>query len=350
MRSKCGRPVEPLNGIESPRGIPPGPARRVKSCMPSEFELIARYFTRPATHAVLGIGDDAALVRPTRGMELAVSTDMLVEGTHFVPDTDPKRLGHKALAVNISDMAAMGANPRWAFLSLALPTAEASWLRSFSAGFFRLARAHGVELLGGDTTRGPLNICVTILGEVPRARALRRDGARAGDDVWVSGNIGTAAIGLAHQRRQVELPAAVAARCARALDQPQPRVQLGIALRAIATAAIDVSDGLAADLGHICERSRLAADVWIDRIPRAPMISRLAQQDIVERALTAGGDDYELCFTAPARRRTAIASVSERIGLPLSRIGGMRRGRGVRVLRADGAVLDLCQGGFDHFG
>ena len=318
--------------------------------MPSEFELIARYFTRPAKRAVLGVGDDAALLRIGRGMEVAVSTDMLVCGTHFVADTDPRKLGYKSLAVNLSDMAAMGATPRWVFLSLALPKAEAAWLRAFSAGFLGLAQAYGTELVGGDTTRGPLNICVTIMGEVPRGGALRRDRARAGDDVWVSGALGTAAIGLAHRLGRVRLPTAAAARCVRALEQPQPRVELGIRLRSIAHAAIDISDGLAADLGHICERSALGADVWVDQIPREQFVSRLAWQEIVEAALIAGGDDYELCFTAHVRRRNEIVALSRRLGLPLSRIGGMRGGRGVRLLRADGRAIAYRKGGFDHFG
>ncbi|RPI47653.1 MAG: thiamine-phosphate kinase [Betaproteobacteria bacterium] len=318
--------------------------------MPSEFELIARYFTRPVKRAVLGVGDDAALLRVGKGMEIAVSTDMLVCGTHFVAGADPRKLGHKSLAVNLSDMAAMAAVPRSVFLSLALPKAEPAWLRAFSAGFLALARAHGAELVGGDTTRGPLNICVTIMGEVPRGRALRRDHARAGDDVWVSGALGTAAIGLAHQQGRVQLSRAEAARCMRALEQPQPRVELGIALRSIAHAAIDVSDGLAADLGHICERSSLGADVWIDRIPRARVLGRLAQPEIVEQALIAGGDDYELCFTAPVRRRADVAALSRRLRLPLTRIGAMRSGRGVRLLRADGRAIQQRKGGWDHFG
>lgn len=318
--------------------------------MPSEFELIARYFTRPARRAVLGVGDDAALCRVGAGMELAVSTDMLVSGTHFVAQADPRRLGHKTLAVNLSDLAAMGATPRWALLCLSLPQVDAAWLRAFSRGFFDLADRFAVDLIGGDTTRGPLNLCVTIFGEVPRGQALRRDRARAGDDVWVSGELGTAALGLAQQQGRIALAPAAAARCRRALDLPQPRVALGLGLRGIANAAIDVSDGLVADLGHICERSGLGADVDLDRLPGSPLLVRVPDRALAAQAMLAGGDDYELCFTAAAKRRADIERLSIRLGLPLTRIGRMRKGRGVRVLRADGSVVRQSKRGFDHFG
>ena len=318
--------------------------------MPSEFELIARYFARPAKRTVLGVGDDAALLRAGPGMELAVSTDMLVGGTHFTDDADPHRLGHKALAVNLSDMAAMGAEPRWAFLALSLPAVDASWLRAFSTGFFALAREHGVDLAGGDTTRGPLNLCITIIGEVPRGRALRRESAKAGDDIWVSGMLGAAALGLGYRQALLTLSRRDAARCMRALDQPQPRLRLGMALRGLAHAAIDISDGLLADLGHICERSSLGADLWLDRIPRPRLSSKIEDGPRLLQALVAGGDDYELCFTAPIARRSAIARLSRRLRLPLTCVGTMRRGRKVRLLDADGRLVHYAKGGFDHFG
>jgi len=318
--------------------------------MPSEFELIARYFSRPAQHAVLGVGDDAALLRAHPGMELAVSTDMLVAGTHFFAGADPRLLGHKALAVNLSDMAAMGALPRWALLSLALPAADAVWLRAFSAGFLALARKHRVDLVGGDTTRGPLNLCVTIIGEVPQGKALRRDRAQDGDDVWVSGRLGDAALAVAQRRRRVRLSPSELARCARALEKPQPRIALGLALQGIARAAIDISDGLTADLGHICERSSLGADIWIEQVPRSNVVDRLLATRTGQEALLAGGDDYELCFTASVRARNRVAGLAARLGLPLTCVGHMRRGRSVRVLDPNGRVVRGYKQGFDHFG
>ena len=318
--------------------------------MPSEFEVIRRHFTRPPRHAVLGVGDDAALFRVRAGMELAVSTDMLVAGTHFFADADPRRLGHKALAVNLSDMAAMGAMPRWALLSLALPKVDPSWLRKFSAGLLALARAHDVDLVGGDTTRGPLNVCVTIIGETRRGRALRRDGARAGDEIWVSGCLGDAALAVAHRKRRLRLRGNELERCTRALDLPQPRVALGRALAGIAHSAIDLSDGLLADLGHICERSRLAAEVHLPAIPRSRTLERFAATPVGREALLAGGDDYELCFTAAPQARDRLRAVSGRIGLRLTPIGVMRQGRGVRVLDANGRRMTFGKLGFDHFG
>ena len=299
---------------------------------------------------MLGVGDDAALLRARRGMELAVSTDMLVAGTHFFAGADPRRLGHKALAVNLSDMAAMGAMPRWALLSIALPEIDASWLRNFSAGLFALARAHDVDVVGGDTTRGPLNVCVTVIGETRRGAALRRDGARPGDDIWVSGCLGDAALAVAHRNRRLGMTRAELARCTRALDLPQPRVALGLALAGVAHSAIDISDGLLADLGHICERSRLAAEVHVHAIPRSPTLDRLAATPVGRQALLAGGDDYELCFTAAPRARRRVLETAQRLRLRLARIGSMRRGRGVRLLAADGGRVALRTSGFDHFG
>ena len=318
--------------------------------MPSEFAVIRRHFTRPSRHAVLGDGDDDALFSARAGMELAVSTDMLVLGTHFFAEADPRRLGPKALAVNLSDMAAMGAVPRWALLALAVPRVDQSWLRQFSAGLLALARAHDVDLVGGDTSRGPLNICVTIVGETPRDEALRRDGARAGDEIWVSGSLGDAALAVAHRKRRLRLRVNEIARCMRALDLPRPRVALGRALLGIAHSAIDLSDGLLADLGHICERSQLAAEVHLPAIPRSRTLERFAATQVGREALLAGGDDYELCFTAAPRAGDRLRAVAKRIGLRLTPIGVMRRGRGVRVLDASGRRIALDKLGFDHFG
>ena len=317
----------------------------------SEFEIIRRFFTHPARNAVLGVGDDAAIVRARPGYEWVMTTDMLVAGRHFTRDADPEWLGHKALAVNLSDIAAMGAQPRWATLALALPRADARWLAAFARGFMRLARRHGVDLVGGDTTRGPLNICVQVVGEVPLGRALRRDGARAGDDVWVSGTLGDAALALTAQQL------GVAPRDRRALqsrlDAPAPRIALGMALRGIARSAIDVSDGLIADLGHICERSRVAAEVELGRVPVSAIVKRYLDRTPARAAVLAGGDDYELVFTAGRGERTAIARLAARLRLRVTRIGRtVRRRRGaapVTVLGPDGKSLAPARKGYEHF-
>ena len=316
--------------------------------MPSEFEIIARFFTRPAPGAVLGVGDDAALVRAGHGMDLAVATDMLVAGRHFLLDTDPRRLGHKALAVNLSDLAAMGAQPRWALLALALPEADEAWLAAFAQGFLALAQTHGVDLVGGDTTHGPLNVCVTVMGEVPDGAALRRDGARPGDDVWVSGTLGDAALALANLRQQVALAPHEAALVLPRLETPLPRVALGMALRGIAHSAIDVSDGLAADLGHILERSGLAATIEAARLPLSEPL-RAREGDALGWAL-AGGDDYELCFTAPPGVREVVEALGRDLGVALTRIGRTTAGAGLTVLDGAGRPLPLARTGFDHFG
>lgn len=329
--------------------------------MISEFDVIRRYFTRSSPGAVLGVGDDAALLRVSPGMELAVSTDMLVSGTHFLPDADPFLLGHKTLAVNISDLAAMGATPRWTLLSLSLPAADESWLERFSAGFFALAEQHGVELIGGDTTHGPLNLCVTIMGEVPQGMALRRDGAQVGDDIWVSGTLGNAALGLAHLQGKLHLPPAEVAACTAALHQPMPRVALGLALRGVAHSAIDISDGLLADLGHILENSNAGAEIRLDALPVPDVVHTLSPnpspasvggeglQSLTWRCILAGGDDYELCFTAPVSRRAEVEAISQKLGLPLTCIGTIVAGNGCTVRAADGSVIRMEDSGYDHF-
>ena len=321
--------------------------------MPSEFDLIARYFARPTPQAVLGPGDDCALLAPTPGMELAVTTDMLVAGTHFFADTDPRQLGWKTLAVNLSDLAAMGAQPRWVLLAGSLPDADERWIAAFADGLFAGAWRYGVDLVGGDTTRGPLNLCLTALGEVPAGTALRRDGARAGDDVWVSGQPGLAALGLAQLQGRTLLPEALATRCITALQKPTPRVELGLALRqgSLATAAIDVSDGLLADLGHIAERSRVSAEVFENQLPRLPTG---ADPLLARHCQLAGGDDYELVFAAPAEKRHQLAELAARLDLPLWRIGRIIDATGdtpdqVSLLDESGQPVPLSRKGFDHF-
>ncbi len=315
----------------------------------SEFDLIKRYFTQPSPTAELGVGDDAALVRVSPGMELAVSVDMLVSGTHFFADADPYFLGRKALAVNLSDLAAMGAQPRWALLAVALPQADEAWLRRFSEGFFGLARQHDVELIGGDTTRGPLNISVTIMGEAPQGTALRRSGARIGDDVWVSGRLGDAALALAHLQGSIRLPDASFAACAGALHDPQPRVPLGLALRGVARGAIDISDGLLADLGHILECSNVGADIRFDAVPVSDALRPYLSEAMGQHCVLAGGDDYELCFTAPAAERDTVAAIGRRLGLPLTRIGVIVAGNACTVRDKNGSIIKMGESGFDHF-
>jgi thiamine-monophosphate kinase len=315
----------------------------------SEFDVIARYFTRAPRHTTLAVGDDAALLSVSAGNDLAASTDMLVEGVHFFPDVDAQALGHKALAVNLSDLAAMGARPRWAMLSLALPDADVQWLEGFSRGFFALADKHGVDLIGGDTTRGPRNICVQIMGEVGRGKALRRDGAKIGDDIWVSGQLGDAAAAVAHRRGELNLAQAALDRCRTRLDWPTPRIALGLELSALAHSAIDVSDGLLGDLAHICERSGVGAKVEYSAVPCSADLRPLRDQARVVRAIVAGGDDYELCFTAAPSRAAEIEALSTMLDITLTRIGGIVEGDAVAVVDATGRTLTVKDKGFDHF-
>lgn len=315
--------------------------------MTSEFSLINRYFDRPLGHTALGIGDDAAILQPRADHELVASTDALVEGVHFFPAADPDKLGHKALAVNLSDLAAMAAEPRWALLALTLPDADERWVEQFAKGFFRLALEHAVDLVGGDTTRGPRSVTVTVLGETPAGKAVRRSGARAGDDIWISGTLGEAALGLQSITDKIPLPENLTRRCLTKLHTPLPRVALGRALRGIATAMIDVSDGLLADLGHIARASQLAADVSLAALP-LPVAEQLDSTRRYDAAL-AGGDDYELCFCAAPQERDRIGRVADRLQLPLTRIGVMTPGQGVRVIAANGALYQPQRIGFDHF-
>ncbi len=317
--------------------------------MPSEFELIAKYFTRPVRHTVLGVGDDAALLEATPGHELAATTDMLVEGVHFFADVSPLALGHKALAVNLSDLAAMGATPRWAMLALSLPAADEEWVKDFAAGFFALAERHDVDLIGGDTTRGPRNICVQAMGEVAQGRALRRDGAKPGDDVWISGHLGDAAAAVAHRKGELLLREPLLGHCQARLDRPAPRVELGVGLVGLASSAIDISDGLVGDLGHICERSGVGAEIGFGQIPCSAELMPLRHHAPVTRAILAGGDDYELCFTAAPGNRSGIDSLAGSLGLALTRIGRITEGGEVMVRDEKGQPMVLQEKGFDHF-
>ncbi|MBI2745721.1 MAG: thiamine-phosphate kinase [Burkholderiales bacterium] len=323
-----------------------------------EFDLIARYFQRPQrpyTGAVrLGVGDDCALLQPAPGTQLAISSDMLVEGRHFFADVDPATLGHKALAVNLSDLAACGARPLAFTLALSLPQADEAWLAPFARGLFALADAHDCQLIGGDTTRGPLNICITIFGEVPvtdsGSRALLRSGARPGDELWVSGTLGDARLALEalQGRRTLPPPLLQAARIR--LEQPTPRVTLGLALRGVASAALDVSDGLLGDLGHILRASGCGA--CIDTSLAAPLLATQGLALGAEERLSlvlAGGDDYELLFTAPASHAEAVVAAGRASGTPVTRIGRIEAAPGLRLVDAQGRPVPGRYASFDHF-
>ncbi len=315
-----------------------------------EFDLIARYFKRPVARAALGVGDDCALLRPAPGMQLAVSSDMLVEGRHFLPTVDPRKLGHKALAVNLSDLAACGARPLAFTLALALPAADPDWLGPFADGLLALADAHGCELVGGDTTRGPLTICITVFGEVPQGQALLRSGAQAGDDLYASGTVGDARLALEVFRGTLAPPAEVFAQARARMETPTPRVGLGLALRSVATSAIDVSDGLLGDLGHVLAGSRVGARIEADaaRSLLACPAKGLSCAQVLDLVL-AGGDDYELLFTAPPSARGAVKGASIQAETVVTRIGSIEATPGVRVAEADGRLVDGRFASFDHF-
>jgi len=311
-----------------------------------EFSLIHRIRRRAATRGdvVLGIGDDAALLRPPVGEVLVVSADTLNAGVHFPPETGAADIGWKALAVNLSDLAAMGATPAWMTLSLSLPAADADWLDAFLDGFLALAAQHDVALVGGDTTRGPLSIAVTALGFVPDGAALRRSGAQPGDEVWITGVPGEAAAGLAQWRLGEPVDPHLRAR----LDRPTPRVAAGISLRAIASACIDVSDGLAADLGHLLDASGAGATLELARLPRSDALAALTDAARWGHQL-AGGDDYELCFTAPAVQRERIVQALARCATPAQVIGRIEPDAGLRLLDPQGKAWIPATRGWDHF-
>ena len=325
-----------------------------------EFDLIARYFTRPTPRAVLGVGDDCALLQPKPGTQLAISSDMLVEGRHFFANVDPAALGHKALAVNLSDLAACGATPLAFTLALALPDVNETWLQGFSQGLLALADAHGCELVGGDTTQGPLNICITVFGAVPvvngKSQALLRSGARAGDDVYVSGTLGDARLALDALRGTLVLPADLLAQARLRLEQPTPRVALGQALRGVATAALDLSDGLLGDLGHILKASGVGAT--LDTSIAIQLIAACAHPACTTGLISlkkqlecvlAGGDDYELAFTAPPAARQAVLAAARLAETPVTRMGRIDAEPGLRLVDAQGQRLSGHYSSFDHF-
>lgn len=320
----------------------------------NEFDLIRTFFDRPTRRADLGIGDDCALLSPSPGMQWAVSTDMLVQGRHFFADVDPFALGHKALAVNLSDLAAMGAKPVAFTLALALPHIDKPWLQAFSQGLLALADTHGCELVGGDTTAGPLNISITVMGEVPQGQALTRSGARVGDDIYVSGHLGWARLGLAYLKGDLQLPPPLAQRAVQALERPQPQLALGLALRGRASACIDLSDGLSGDLSHILRRSGVGAIV--DEAALARTMSNTFDEalawPVAEKAqwVLAGGDDYALCFTAPVHARPHLDSLlsKDNTASP-QRIGQIQYGCCMQLRSSEGRLHDVRPDSFTHF-
>lgn len=317
--------------------------------MPGEFELIRRFFHAHTSHTVLGVGDDGALLQPRPDMQVVVSTDMLVAGTHFFPDADPALLGWKAAAVNVSDMAAMGANPRWITLALALSEADETWLAAFARGFRDCCEAFCVDWIGGDTTRGPLNLCATVFGEVPPGEAIRRDGAVHGDDIWVSGWPGMAALGLGHLRGEVQLLSGWIEPCLERLHRPMPRVALGIALRGLADAMLDVSDGLLGDLSHILDASGVGAMIEETALPVDGLLAACKRTELAMAALLSGGDDYELLFCAPREKRGQVEALARRLELPLHRIGRILDKSGLWMQRGNGVCEAVSPTGFDHF-
>ncbi len=322
-----------------------------------EFDLIARYFDRPVRRSALGIGDDCALLTPQPGMQLAVSCDMLVEGRHFLSTVDPERLGHKALAVNLSDLAACGAEPLAFTLALALPQADEAFLVAFSRGLLALADASGCELIGGDTTRGPLNICISVFGQVPlRATgtgALLRSGARPGDDLYVSGTLGDARLALEVFRGTVWLDGSSFDAVRKAMELPQPRISLGMGLRGLVSSAIDVSDGLLGDLAHVLQRSGVGAVVEVDSLPLSEVM-RSQPLSLQRLCALSGGDDYELLFTAPAEHAAGVAAAGAAAGVAVTRIGRITErsdagGARPRLVDAQGRPVDHLERSFDHF-
>ena len=329
-----------------------------------EFDLIERYFKAPAramrasdsVSLGIGIGDDCALLQPTAGMQLAISSDMLVEGRHFFADVDPYKLGHKALAVNLSDLAACGAKPLAFTLALSLPKADEAWLAPFSRGLLALAAEHDCALIGGDTTQGPLNICITVFGEVPKQQALLRSGAQVGDDIYVSGTLGDARLALEAMRDNVALPSEAFVAAKARLETPTPRVALGMALRGIASSAIDVSDGLLGDLGHILQQSHVGAVIDTSvamHLIAVQAINTLANPQFTPQKrlqyVLSGGDDYELAFTAPVAQRDAVHAASAKTATLVTRIGQIEAELGLRLTDAQGQTEPNNYGSFDHF-
>lgn len=330
-----------------------------------EFDLIQRFFKAgaDAMHPndekviALGIGDDCALLKPAAGEEIAITSDMLVEGRHFFMDANPGLLGRKALAVNLSDLAAMGAKPIGFTLSIALPNVDIAWLEAFSKGLFAVANQYSCPLIGGDTTAGPLTISITAFGSIPSGKAIRRSGAKVGDDIWASGTIGDARLALAALRHEITLPESDLKQIEHRMHNPTPRVELGMTIRELASAALDISDGLLGDLHHILKQSQVSAKVFLDQIPKSETLQKQSE-DIQNQFAASGGDDYEICFTAPTEKRDVIDEISIALNLPLTRIGSITEKVGaaekLSLFNKNGGLLDETKSAallksFDHF-
>jgi len=330
-----------------------------------EFDLIQRFFKagadamRPNGENViaLGIGDDCALLKIAAGEEIVITSDMLVEGRHFFMNADPELLGRKALAVNLSDLAAMGAKPIGFTLAIALPTVDIVWLEAFSKGLFAVANQYSCPLIGGDTTAGPLTISITAFGSIPSGKAIRRSGAKVGNDIWTSGTIGDARLALAALRHEITLPESDLKQIEHRMHNPTPRVELGMKIRELASAALDISDGLLGDLHHILKQSQVSAEVFLDQIPKSETLQKQSE-DIQNQFAASGGDDYEICFTAPIEKRDVIDEISRVLNLPLTRIGSITEKVGavekLYLLNKNGDLLDEIKSAalmksFDHF-
>jgi thiamine-monophosphate kinase len=315
-----------------------------------EFELIDRYFRSAepvADGVVLGIGDDAAVLELPAGRQLVAAVDTLVEGRHFIAGSDPRSIGHRALAVNLSDIAAMGATPAWATLALTLPAADAHWLAGFSAGLFQIAREHGVALVGGDTTRGPLTISVQLLGHVPRGTALGRGGAQTGDLIVVTGTLGDAGAGLEILKSAAPLTQG-AMELVRRHEYPTPRLAFGLAARGVASAAMDLSDGLTGDLPKLARASSLAAEIEVERLPLSPALQNAVPLARARELGLGAGDDYELLLAVPQNRHAELAAAAARLNLRLTQIGRLQTGSGV-TWSLNGEQFSPALEGYDHF-
>ena len=313
--------------------------------MTSEFEIIERYFKKKMKQTALGIGDDAAIINVQKNHQLVISSDMLIETIHFLKNTNPSHLGWKSLAVNLSDIAAMGGKPKWATLSISLPKINHVWLKKFSEGFFKCANQFGIDLVGGDTTKGPLSISITIMGEIKKNQGLLRSGAKINDDIWVTGQLGLASMGLASLHRKLKLASSLKVKCIKVLEMPTPKVSLGYHLSRYTNSCIDISDGLIQDLNHILKASKVGATILLNDIPCEKFIHASKQYQFVLN----GGDDYELLFTAPKKNRPYIEKIAKKTNTAISVIGVITQNKTLKVMDQKGRSISFNKKGFDHF-